>query len=176
VSATTQLPRAVAHAGGLRSALSRAEQLLGRFPMSVTQLALRIAVAWPFWKSGQTKWAGWFELSDSAVYLFEEEFRLHLFGQQYAYPLPQVAAFAAGAAEIILPLMLVAGLGTRVAALGILLMTAVIQLTVPDGWATYHLPWAAMALAIMTYGPGKLSVDHVLGRAARRHAPAARPS
>ena len=64
--------------------------------------------------------------------------------------------------------MLVLGLGTRFAALGILLLTAVIQLTVPDGWQTYHLPWAAMALAVMTYGPGKLAVDHLLARGARR--------
>ena len=127
--------------------------------MSVTQLVLRIAIALPFWRSGQTKWTGWFELSDSAVYLFEEEFRLHLFGQQYAYPLPQVTAYASGVAEIVLPIMLVLGVGTRFAALGVLLMTAIIQLTVPGGWETYHLPWAAMALAVMTYGPGRLSAD-----------------
>jgi putative oxidoreductase len=117
-------------------------------------------VALPFWRSGQTKWTGWFELSPSAVYLFEEEFRLHLFGQEFAYPLPQVTAFAVGMAEILLPVLLVVGLGTRFAALGIVLMTGMIQLTVPDGWETYHLPWAAMALAVMTYGPGKLSADH----------------
>ncbi|MGE3600620.1 MAG: DoxX family protein [Dehalococcoidia bacterium] len=136
--------------------------MLGRFPMSVTQLVLRIAVALPFWRSGQTKWTGWFELSDSAVYLFEEEFRIHLFGQTYAYPFPQLTAYASAVAEIILPLMLVLGLGTRFAALGVLFMTAIIQLTVPDGWETYHLPWAAMALAVMTYGPGRLSVDRLI--------------
>lgn len=148
--------------------VARAEHFLGRFPMSITQLVLRIAVALPFWRSGQTKWTGWFELSDSAVYLFEEEFRIHLFGQQYVYPLPQFTAYLSSVAEIILPIMLVLGLGTRFAALGILLMTAMIQLTVPDGWQTYHLPWAAMALAVLTYGPGKLAVDHLLARGARR--------
>lgn len=44
-------------------------------------------------------------------------------------------------------------------------MTAIVQLTVPDGWETYHLPWVAMALAVMTYGPGKLAIDHLLTRA-----------
>ena len=121
-------------------------------------------LALPFWRSGQTKWAGWFELSDSAVYLFEEEFRLHLFGHEYAYPLPQVTAFASALAETILPVMLVIGLATRFAALGILVMTALIQLTVPDGWETYHLPWAAMALGVMTYGPGKLALDRFVAR------------
>ena len=43
-----------------------------------------------------------------------------------------------------------------------LVMTAVIQLTIPDGWANFHLPWAAMAAAIMVMGPGKISLDSVL--------------
>lgn len=47
-------------------------------------------------------------------------------------------------------------------------MTAIVQLTVPDGWETYHLPWVAMALAVMTYGPGKLAIDHLLTRAGTR--------
>ncbi len=33
----------------------------------------------------------------------------------------------------------------------------------PDGWANFHLPWAAMALAIMVFGPGSLSLDRALG-------------
>lgn len=156
--------RSMPVASRVRAAARHADQQLGRFPISVTQLLLRIAVALPFWRSGQTKWTGWLELSDSAVYLFQEEFRIHLFGRAYAYPMPQVAAFVSGVAEIILPLMLVLGLGTRFAALGIVLMTAMIQLTVPDGWETYHLPWVAMALAIMTYGPGRLALDYLLTR------------
>jgi putative oxidoreductase len=166
-STTQSLPRP-ALVIRLYGAVARTSDALGHFPMSVTQLVLRIAVALPFWRSGQTKWTGWFELSDSAVYLFEQEFKIHLFGQQYAYPLPQLTAYASSLAEVILPVMLVLGLGTRFAALGILLMTAIIQLTVPDGWATYHLPWAAMALAVMTHGPGKLAVDHLLARGGHR--------
>ena len=41
-------------------------------------------------------------------------------------------------------------------------MTAIIQLTVPDGWLTYHLPWAAMALALAAFGAGPLSLDQAL--------------
>ncbi len=104
------------------------------------------------------------QLSDTAVLLFTEEFRLHLFGQTVPYPAPGVFAFLSGTAEIVLPILLVLGLATRFAAVGLLAMTAIIQLTVPDGWANFHLPWAAMALAVMTYGPGRLSLDHVLAR------------
>ena len=48
--------------------------------------------------------------------------------------MPAVVAFAAGSAVILLPILLVFGLGTRLAALGLLVMTLVVQLTVPDGW------------------------------------------
>jgi putative oxidoreductase len=37
-------------------------------------------------------------------------------------------------------------------------MTLIVELTVPDGWPV-HITWAAMALSIMAWGPGKLSLD-----------------
>jgi putative oxidoreductase len=72
-------------------------------------------------------------------------------------------AFAAGAAEILLPILLVLGLAARLAALGLLLMTLVVQLTVPDGWPL-HVTWAAMALGIMAWGPGRVSLDRLIER------------
>jgi putative oxidoreductase len=140
----------------------------------LTRLSLRIALAVPFFRSGLTKWDDWFVLSDSARWLFAEEFRLHLFGAEVAYPLPGIAALLSGVFEIALPVLLVLGLGTRVAALGLLGMTAVIQLTVPDGWANFHLPWAAMALAVACFGPGRFALDAAVGTAFanRRDAPA----
>lgn len=45
--------------------------------------------------------------------------------------------------------------------LGLLAMTIVIQFTVPDGWPI-HLTWAAMALGVITWGAGRLSLDHWL--------------
>ena len=64
----------------------------------------------------------------------------------------------ASTAEIALPILLALGLLTRYAALGLLGMTAVIQLTYPDDWTNFHLHWAAMALAIMVFGPGAISL------------------
>jgi putative oxidoreductase len=137
---------------------------LAAIGQSAALLALRIALAVPFWRSGLTKWEGFLQLSDSARYLFEQEFRLHLFGREIPYPLPGLMAHLSGIAEICLPVLLVLGLGTRFAAAGILAMTAIIQLTVPDGWANFHLPWAAMALALVAYGPGRASLDTLLSR------------
>lgn len=147
--------RPLAPGGGI----ARVEALLTAIPQSLPMLALRVALAVPFFKSGMTKWAGFLQLSDGARYLFTEEFKLHLFGAEVSYPFPIAMATASGIAEIVLPILLVLGLGTRFAALGILAMTAVIQLTVPDGWANFHLPWAAMALTLIVFGAGRISLD-----------------
>jgi putative oxidoreductase len=130
---------------------------------SLTQLALRFALAVPFWRSGVNKWDGFLQLNDVAVLLFSSEFKLHLPGGPYAFPAPGVVAFAAASAEILLPILLVLGLATRLAALGLLVMTLVVQLTVPDGWPV-HVTWAAMALGIMAWGPGRMSLDYGIER------------
>ena len=132
-------------------------------PPFLTQLVLRFALAVPFWRSGVSKWDGFLQLNEVAVLLFSSEFQLHLPGGPYPFPAPAVVAFAAGSAEILLPILLVLGLGTRLAALGLLVMTLVVQLTVPDGWPL-HVTWAAMALAIMAGGPGRVSLDHLIER------------
>ena len=130
---------------------------------SLTQLVLRFGLAVPFWRSGVNKWDGFLQLNDVAILLFSSEFQLHLPGGPDPFPAPAVAAFAAGSAEILLPILLVLGLATRVSALGLLAMTLIVQLTVPSGWPL-HLTWAAMALAIMAWGPGRVSLDHWIER------------
>ena len=145
--------------------VTRANRLLAAVPAALPLLLLRLAIAIPFWRSGLTKWDGFLSLSSGARYLFTEEFRLHIFGQALAYPAPLTMAFLAGLGEVILPVLLVLGLGTRFAALGILAMTAVVQLTVPDGLVNFHLPWFAMALALVVYGGGTLSTDRAIGLA-----------
>src|SRR6202045_109659 len=128
---------------------------------SLVQLVMRLALAVPFWKSGILKWNGFLQLSDTAVTLFTDEFMLHLPGGPYHYPAPTLMAFLSGCGEITFPVLLVLGLATRFAALGLLCMTIIVELTVPDGWPI-HITWAAMALAIMAYGAGRLSLDHAL--------------
>jgi putative oxidoreductase len=100
-------------------------------------------------------------LSDTAVTLFTDEFMLHLPGGPYPFPAPTLMAFLSGSGEIIFPTLLVLGLATRFAALGLLCMTVIVELTVPDGWPV-HITWAAMALGIMAWGPGRFSIDYLL--------------
>lgn len=143
--------------------VDRAEGLVQKFlPASLASLVLRFALAVPFYKSGLTKWDSFLKLSDTPELLFTEEFKLHIFGAIYDYPFPKLMAWGSSLGEIVLPVLLVFGLGTRLAALGLLFMTALIQLTIPDGWANFHLPWAAMAIAIIVIGPGRFSLDWLL--------------
>ncbi|NLS00777.1 DoxX family protein [Rhizobium sp. P38BS-XIX] len=131
----------------------------------IVQAVLRIALAVPFWRSGMLKWNGFLQLNDTAIDLFTQEFMLHLPGGPYPFPAPATMAFLSGCGEIIFPTLLVLGLATRFAGLGLLLMTLIVELTVPDGWPV-HITWAAMALAIMRYGPGRLSFDALIARIA----------
>jgi putative oxidoreductase len=142
--------------------VDRANRLLQAVALpSLVQLVMRLALAVPFWRSGILKWSGFGKLSDTAVTLFTDEFMLHLPGGPYHFPAPSLIAFLSGTGEILFPVLLVLGLGTRFAALGLLFMTVIVELTVPDGWPI-HLTWAAMALGIMAWGPGRISIDHVV--------------
>jgi len=131
---------------------------------SLVQLVVRVALAVPFWRSGILKWGGFLKLNDTAVTLFSDEFMLHLPGGPYHFPAPAVMAFLSGLGEVCFPVLLILGFGTRFAALGLLFMTFIVELTVPDGWPI-HLTWAAMALTIMCWGPGRVSIDQVIAGA-----------
>ena len=137
--------------------------VFGLVPAWLPLLVLRLALARPFFASGLTRWDGWFTLSFGAKILFEQEYKLHIFGSEIPFPMPDVVAAMASTAEIVLPILLTFGLLTRWAALGLLVMTGIIQLTYPDGWANFHLYWAALALAIVTFGPGAISLDRLIG-------------
>jgi putative oxidoreductase len=142
--------------------VDRASRLVQAIALpSLVQLVMRLALSVPFWKSGILKWDGFLKLSDTAVTLFSDEFMLHLPGGPHHFPAPAVMAFLSGCGEITFPVLLVLGLGTRFAALGLLFMTLIVELTVPDGWPI-HLTWAAMALGIMAGGPGRISMDYLL--------------
>ena len=53
---------------------------------SFASLALRFALAVPFYRSGLTKWDGFLSLAPTTTYLFENQFKLHIFGGEYDFP------------------------------------------------------------------------------------------
>ena len=126
-------------------------------PDALLLLIARLGIAAVFFLSGRTKVEGLLTLTDSTYALFESE---------YALPLipPNVAAVAATWSEHLFPVLLVLGLGTRISALALLVMTATIQIFVyPDAWPT-HLSWAAILLPLVARGGGTLSVDALFAR------------
>lgn len=139
-----------AHWNRLAGAL---EKLLGH---SALALVDRIAIAAIFFLSGRTKVEGFLTVSDSAIMLFREEYKVPLIS-------PEIAAHMATYAEHLFPLLLLVGLFTRLSALALLCMTAVIQIFVyPDAWPT-HLSWAGLLLYLVARGAGKASLDRVIG-------------
>ena len=89
-----------------------------------------------------------------------------MFTDEYQLPLlrPAFAANLTLAIEITTPVLLVLGLLTRVAALVLLGMTAVIEIFVyPQAWPT-HIQWAAMLLVLLCRGAGNLSLDALIQR------------
>ncbi len=147
--------------GGLANMVRQLADLGHRIAEPVTSglgplalLALRLPVAIVFWRSGRAKVEGWniFSVNDSQYFLFREEFGM---------PLPELTAHLTAIAEHILPALLVLGLLTRLSALGMFVMTLVIQFFVfPDAWLV-HMFWAAILFAVMILGPGPLSLDRL---------------
>lgn len=130
--------------------------LLNRIPQSFLSLCARVFPAAVFWMSGETKVDGW-RLSDSAVDLFRDEYRLPLID-------PSIAAHLSAFAEHFFPFLLVIGLASRFAALALLGMTLVIEIFVyPDAWPT-HGVWATCFLVVIARGPGVFSLDHLIAR------------
>ena len=76
---------------------------------------------------------------------------------------PHLAAHLATYQEHLFSILLALGLFSRIGALGLLAMTAVIEIFVyPDAWST-HLSWAGLLLPIIACGPGAWSLDALFG-------------
>lgn len=147
---------------------------LDSIPYSLLALLLRVAVARPFFLSGQTKIDGpaiggeyhGYDLTvqiptslrDSTITLFENDYKLPLLS-------PEHAALLTAGMEFFLPVLLAVGLATRISAFGLLVMTMVIQIFVyPDAWWTVHIYWATILIVLIARGPGSISLDHLLFR------------
>ena len=141
---------------GLRGRWNALAQWLTRLvPHDLLALATRFAIAAIFFMSGRTKVDGFLTVNDSAISLFETEYKVPLLP-------PDVAAHLAAYAEHLFPLLLALGLFTRLSALALLGMTLVIQLFVyPNAWPT-HLSWAALLLYLVGRGAGAFSLDRWL--------------
>jgi putative oxidoreductase len=134
-------------------------RLFARLPHAFIGLVGRLAIGLVFWNSGRTKVEGWniFHVSDKTLFLFREEYKVPFIP-------PEIAALSAQVAEHALSALIIIGLATRFSALGLLIMTLVIQIFVyPDAYVV-HGTWAAILLMLIKYGPGTLSADYLIYR------------
>lgn len=119
-------------------------------------LGVRLYVANVFFKSGLTKIAN----MDSTVLLFTYEYQVPLLS-------PTLAAYLGTAAELVLPVLLVLGLGGRFAAAALFAFNIVAVISYPDlneVGLMQHQYWGVLLLIPLLYGPGKLSIDHFIQR------------
>lgn len=115
-------------------------------------LAARLWIAKMFFMSGLTKIGNW----DTTVALFADEYKVPILP-------PELAAYLSTAAELTLPILLVLGLFTALAALGLMAMTLVIELFVFPG-TTEHYYWLLLTGVLITHDSGKFGLDYWLMR------------
>ncbi len=149
----------------LKSLILKTEQLAQPFVkalnalQSVALLLARLYVAKVFFMSGLTKLRDW----DITLALFMDEYKVPLLS-------PEVAAVLGTAGELALPVLLVFGLGTRFAALGLSVVNvvAVLSLTeIAPAALQQHVFWGTLLAAIAIFGPGRLALDHWVQRLGR---------
>ena len=140
-------------------------------------MGLRAYLATVFFKSGLQKLQDF----DGTVYLFTEYYFLDFETGENVIPFAptslELMAYLGTAFELLLPIALILGLLTRLAALPLLSMALVIQYVMgaihPDDFYTYeHFIWIAGFSYLIIRGPGWLSIDHWLAVWAKKSAPA----
>jgi putative oxidoreductase len=137
----------------------RAAALLDATPYSALVLVARAATFSVFFRSGLQKLSDW----NATLMLFENEYHVPVLP-------PHVAAYMAASMELGLSTLVLLGLFTRLSALGLLGMVAVIQTFIyPQAWPD-HIQWLGFMIFVIARGPGAVSLDALLGRLAGRPA------
>lgn len=118
-----------------------------------------------FWNSGLNKVQSW----DSTLMLFENEYEVPLIPAD-------IAAYLGTTGELVLPLLLLIGLFSRFATVGLFIVNLVALYSYPFLWTSQglagfhqHLYWGAMIMVLMVHGPGKISIDWLLNRKCKEY-------
>lgn len=131
------------------------------FGSPVLDLIIRIYVANIFFVSGWSKFQNFLNGNwDTTVYLFTDIHRVPVLP-------PEAAAVLGTGAELILPALLVAGLFTRFSAIGLFVMTLVIEFLAVDSFgdglsSSTHYYWMLLLAVPILKGPGVISLDYLL--------------
>lgn len=117
-------------------------------------LLARLYIAQVFFLSGLTKLRDW----DTTVALFTDEYKVPLLP-------PAAAALMGTAGELVLPVLLVLGLGGRFSALGLFVVNAVAVISLSEiapAALQQHVFWGSLLAGLAIYGPGPWSLDRWL--------------
>ncbi|MBN4080173.1 DoxX family protein [Beggiatoa alba] len=120
----------------------------------IANLALKCWVANVFFKSGLTK----IESFDTTIMLFTDEYSVPLLS-------PIIAAYVGTIAELVLPVLLVIGLGGRMVPLGLFVFNIIAAISYPDlssAGIQDHIIWGLMLFVLLANGPGRLSLDNLI--------------
>jgi putative oxidoreductase len=125
----------------------------------IFDFGVRLYMANIFFTSGWLKFGNFLNDDwESTTFLFEEIHPIPFLN-------PSFAAISGTAAELILPVLLVLGLFARLGAVGLLVMTAMIQFAVPADYGIQHDQhyfWMFLLGMIVLKGPGRISLDHLI--------------
>lgn len=122
----------------------------------VFDLTIRFWVASDFFRSGLVKIQSW----ESTLALFEYEYTVPLLA-------PGLAAWLAAGVELVVPVLLVVGPGTRLGAAVLFVLNIIAATSYPEISAAGvkdHLLWGLMLAMIVFHGPGKYALDHLIRR------------
>lgn len=144
----------------MQKMLCKFDGLMRTWGADLMGLAIRLYVGWQFFKAGMVKVGDW-------------EATLSLFRDEYKVPVlpPELAAVMGAGGELVLPLLLFAGVLSRPAALGLFLVNAMAVISYPalfkfdcPAAVNDHFYWGALLLVTATFGPGRIALDQWLAK------------
>jgi putative oxidoreductase len=148
----------------LHQGLTRFDTFIADWGGSLLSLAIRLYVGWQFFK------AGWIKINDWSA-------TLALFHDEYHVPVlpPDLAAAMGASGELIFPTLLLLGLISRPAALGLFFVNLMAVISYPDLFTfecpaaiNDHFYWGALLLVLIAFGPGRFALDSWLSAKAKR--------
>ena len=123
-------------------------------------LATRLWVSWEFLKSGWLKITSW----QNTLFLFQNEYRVP------GLP-PHAAAIVGTAGELVFPTLLILGFAGRLSAVGlfavnVMAVVSYAHVLLTEGFEAavgQHYLWGFALLVLSVFGPGRLSLDGLVG-------------
>jgi putative oxidoreductase len=147
------------HLSALHRLSTRHDAALSEWGGSLLSLAIRLYVGWQFLKAGMAKLNDW----SATLALFHDEYKVPLLP-------PDLAAYLGAGGELVLPLLLFVGLFSRPAALALFFVNAMAVISYPQLFSfecpaaiNDHFYWGALLLVVTVFGPGRFSLDALIG-------------